>query len=1036
MLQEWEALLRDAKGIVYLDIPTGKGRTYTLKQLKKACKSKSLYSLYYSPLTGIGQLFHDLLCEVREGFLEEFPEHGPIIRRYLHDRFYPALGAFKPYRPLAVSQEQTLLLSAMVDLVRASGIKYWFIDDWLQDDYNHLFSVVLPELVAATDITVVVVGDAFPQEWAETVLENSSLDPFLGDGYLVEYCRNLGFTEEDAGKMIAETEGNWHELLFLCQTRAKTLSEAVQKALSELPQKALDLVNGFAVMAERNSSFIKDILLGGDQKDYSALEPLERLHLVFWESPLYRFPSPRVRELVRERIPQSEQKAILESVTDATAKVGYSDYWGRIATRYRTLGKRKKEAFALLMELREKKGTAEVMKTIDRLDQLGVNGPGYRRLKSLCQYWTNNLQGAVETLKALKNPNLVDLANLIRFLSYSGQIAEADRLASGLLRDREVICNSLFFPRIAGDLSLPFVLKGRYREGLELLEQFLEVIVGKPYLREHLGVYYNSLGVLLAYNGRLYASYDALQRGLEVMGSLEGSEVYLRLLINLSDTALELEGPSASFKYVNAAFRSTAPCNLALRAVALSNYCATYFQFMGLPKEALEELISLMPEADTKTRFDVGEAVVGIYWLSGMGNLAKNVLTMMSAENDEQHFRYAVFQAALGLRSWNEEPFPSIGLSSSFPLYPVMWLYKENPEKLKGLNLFSSDRPIVLFFRALRQKDTVENLMAFAVRAEHGWYLADAMFIYELLTSLVEGEEKAAFLEEALRLATLLGLSEKANLLRKEIREANIPLTHSMNLQMLEKSLLSLPLEQATISGFINYLGNILSHFYEDFFLSISWGEEIYRTGRERVSGFAIDMCLPPFWGTFVVKNGNVADALVLKAVLLSVERVWGIRYGTNDALTGLFNRNFGLEVLNRLWSDYERSGRSFSVIFMDVDNLKNINDTLGHPVGDQVLREVGSGLKKHIRQSDFAVRWGGDEFLVILLQSDEQGAQKVAERIEMELANSPMPVGLSYGIVEAKEVLTLEELLRTSDARMYLQKRSKKTRKGEDERT
>jgi len=120
----------------------------------------------------------------------------------------------------------------------------------------------------------------------------------------------------------------------------------------------------------------------------------------------------------------------------------------------------------------------------------------------------------------------------------------------------------------------------------------------------------------------------------------------------------------------------------------------------------------------------------------------------------------------------------------------------------------------------------------------------------------------------------------------------------------------------------------------------------------------------------------------------------------------------------------------------MDVDNLKNINDTLGQPVGDQVLREVAFGLKKRLRQSDFAVRWGGDEFLVILLQSDEQGAQKVAERIEMERANSPIPVGLSYGIVEAKEVLTLEELLRTSDARMYLQKRSKKTRKGEDERT
>lgn len=473
MLQEWEALLRDAKGIVYLDIPTGKGRTYTLKQLKKACKSKSLYSLYYSPLTGIGQLFHDLLCEVREGFLEEFPEHGPIIRRYLHDRFYPALGAFKPYRPLAVSQEQTLLLSAMVDLVRASGIKYWFIDDWLQDDYNHLFSVVLPELVAATDITVVVVGDAFPQEWAETVLENSSLDPFLGDGYLVEYCRNLGFTEEDAGKMIAETEGNWHELLFLCQTRAKTLSEAVQKALSELPQKALDLVNGFAVMAERNSSFIKDILLGGDQKDYSALEPLERLHLVFWESPLYRFPSSRVRQEVRERIPEPRRKQIIENVADAMAQAGYSDYWGRIATRYRTVGNRKKEAFALLMELRANKGTLEAMKTIERLDQLGVKGPGYKRLKSLCQYWANDLEGAVETLKSLKNPNLVDMANLVRFLSYSGRTAEAEALVLELLRDKEALYDSLFFPRFAGDLTLPLVLKGRYREGLELLNNSL-----------------------------------------------------------------------------------------------------------------------------------------------------------------------------------------------------------------------------------------------------------------------------------------------------------------------------------------------------------------------------------------------------------------------------------------------------------------------------------------------------------------------------------------------------------------------------------
>jgi len=105
------------------------------------------------------------------------------------------------------------------------------------------------------------------------------------------------------------------------------------------------------------------------------------------------------------------------------------------------------------------------MKTIDRLDQLGVNGPGYRRLKSLCQYWTNDLQGAVETLKALKNPNLVDLANLIRFLSYSGQIAEADKLASGLLRDREVIYNSAVLPTDCGRPVFTVCPKGKVQGG-------------------------------------------------------------------------------------------------------------------------------------------------------------------------------------------------------------------------------------------------------------------------------------------------------------------------------------------------------------------------------------------------------------------------------------------------------------------------------------------------------------------------------------------------------------------------------------------
>jgi diguanylate cyclase (GGDEF)-like protein len=1031
-MEAWEEVLNRAGGITYVDIPTGHGRTYALNELRKVVKDKCLYSLYYSPLTGIGQLLYDLLTEATEDFLTDFPEHGPVIRKYLHSRFFPALDKFKPFKPITLGQEQTLLLNAMIDLVRAAGIKYWFIDDWLQDDYNYIFSAVLPELVSATNISIIVTGENFPKEIAENVISFESLQPMLGFGCAKNFCQSFGKNEYDSDRLVKEAEGNWHELIFLCRTHGDNLQDAVDLAVANLPEGALNLLFSFAVLAERNSDLIKDILLKLFHiSNVKALDELERTHLLFWEAPLYRFPSSRVREMVRKLVPEERQRQIAESVADALTEIGYSDYWGRIAERYRALGSRKKEAYALLMQLRQEKGTLESLKVIERLDQLGVQGDGYKRLKSLCLYWQNDLDGAVETLSSIKNANLVDQANLIRFLSYGGRLTDAEAIVRQVREKIDVLYDSLFFPRIAGDLILPDVLKGNYEKGLEQVEGFLDVITSSHrYLREHLGAFYNSLGVMLSYNGRLYAAFDAFQRGLEIMESLDYSEIHLRILVNLSDTALDVEGPSASFRYVNAAFRSTAPCNLSLRAVALSNYCATYFQFMGLPETALNELMAIMAVADHKTKFDVGETSAVIYWLSQDTDRAKKVLSLMNPENAEERFRLDLLNAAVN--NSPQVPFDTKqSVSSTYPIYLLLWLFRQEHDSLRKIDLFTSDRPILLFFRAFRQGDTVENLVSLAVRAERGWYLADAMFIYELLSTLIDGDEKVAFLEESLRLALVLGLEKKASSLRESIHSLGMSLTHSMNLQMLEKSLLSLPLEEATIGGFINYLGNILGHFYGNYLLSLSWGEQSFRIGKERINGFSMNMYLPPFFGTLTVENGTIADTLALKAILLAMEKIWSTRYGTNDALTGLLNRNFGVEVLSRLWAGYDRSARSFSVIFFDVDDLKVINDTLGHPVGDQALRQVSEALAKHMRQSDFAVRWGGDEFLAILMQGEKEAALRVAERIEIELKNSPLPLSVSYGIVEAKEVNSLEELLSEADTRMYTQKRTRKSHRG-----
>ena len=101
------------------------------------------------------------------------------------------------------------------------------------------------------------------------------------------------------------------------------------------------------------------------------------------------------------------------------------------------------------------------------------------------------------------------------------------------------------------------------------------------------------------------------------------------------------------------------------------------------------------------------------------------------------------------------------------------------------------------------------------------------------------------------------------------------------------------------------------------------------------------------------------------------------------DPLTGLFNRRAMAQHLQTLWSE---TG-SLSVLAMDIDHFKRINDTYGHAIGDVVLRHVADVLRKSIRGEDVAIRFGGEEFLILLPNTDQEGAAKVAETIRCRVA-------------------------------------------------
>lgn len=149
------------------------------------------------------------------------------------------------------------------------------------------------------------------------------------------------------------------------------------------------------------------------------------------------------------------------------------------------------------------------------------------------------------------------------------------------------------------------------------------------------------------------------------------------------------------------------------------------------------------------------------------------------------------------------------------------------------------------------------------------------------------------------------------------------------------------------------------------------------------------------------------------------------------DALTGCRNRRFFDEIIKRELQRHQRDQVPLSLIFVDVNRFKAINDTHGHEAGDQVLQQVGAFLRKNVREADYVFRWGGDEFL-ILLSCSERAAYSRAVALQTSLAASaaavglPPGVGLSIGTTEVPADTTdVMHYVKTADDRMYADKRA-----------
>ena len=145
-----------------------------------------------------------------------------------------------------------------------------------------------------------------------------------------------------------------------------------------------------------------------------------------------------------------------------------------------------------------------------------------------------------------------------------------------------------------------------------------------------------------------------------------------------------------------------------------------------------------------------------------------------------------------------------------------------------------------------------------------------------------------------------------------------------------------------------------------------------------------------------------------------------------HDALTGLYNRRGFDEHLTQAVSRSQRYGWGFSLVLIDLNRFKSINDRLGHPGGDAVLRAVGDRLRRSLRGGDVAGRIGGDEFALLLPNEGSEAVPPVLRRLQVEVGDDDPPeIELSVGVASCpEEAQTVEALYQLADQRLYESKR------------
>lgn len=187
-----------------------------------------------------------------------------------------------------------------------------------------------------------------------------------------------------------------------------------------------------------------------------------------------------------------------------------------------------------------------------------------------------------------------------------------------------------------------------------------------------------------------------------------------------------------------------------------------------------------------------------------------------------------------------------------------------------------------------------------------------------------------------------------------------------------------------------------------------------------KINALDMSLAIETYHGAQVQNLEASIDGIKTQAQLLHIKSI-------TDSLTGIVNRDHVFSELKRVLQLSRETGKTLCLAMADIDYFKKVNDNHGHPVGDAVLVDVARRIKASLRDKDIVGRYGGEEFMLILLNTPLETAHKVSQRIRLRIADHPinladliLSVTMSFGLTEVKPEDTVESLVKRADEALY----------------